>query len=83
MQKKKFDLTADLIDISDEDKRKVQPSQNIVRTVLKKEKETILLTVSVKESFRAEFKSWCARHRLKMNEAVIEGFQLLKEKNGP
>lgn len=74
MQKKKYDLTSDLINISEE-KKTFQ---------LEKEKSnTILLTMSIEEELRAEFKSWCARHRYKMNEAFVQGFKLLKEKYGP
>ena len=79
MQKKKFDLTADLINISDEPKPLPLPE----KVELEKTNKNILLTIAVEESFRAEFKSWCARHRLKMHEAVKKGFQLLKEKHGP
>jgi hypothetical protein len=80
MQKKKYDLTSDLVNLSSE--------ENIIR----REKEllppptstkTILLTMSIDEDLRAEFKSWCARHRLKMNEAFIKGFKLLQQKYGP
>jgi len=78
MQKKKYDLTSDLVDLS--------PEKIIVRD--KKEStvpspKIILLTMSIDEDLRAEFKSWCARHRLKMNEAFIKGFKLLKDKHGP
>jgi len=79
MQKKKYDLTSDLIDLSSE--------ENIIREkvglIPPTSTQTILLTMSIDEELRAEFKSWCARHRLKMNEAFIKGFKLLKEKYGP
>lgn len=85
MQKKKFDLTADLINLSEESTVNVSADQNIennrkINNSVKN--KTVSLTVSVEENFHAEFKSWCARHRLKMNEAITKGFQLLKEKNG-
>ena len=76
MQKKKFDLTSDLVTLDNETK-----AESVQKIEVKKDKN-ILLTMSVDESFRAEFKSWCARHRLKMNEAVVKGFALLKEKYG-
>ena len=82
MQKKKFDLTADLVDVSDEKTSTNHLSQQVEKNLIENKGKNILLTISVEESFRAEFKSWCARHRLKMNEAVIKGFQLLKEKEG-
>lgn len=80
VQKKKFDLTADLVNISDEAKE-YNLNNTKERSSLKD--KTVLLTVSVKESFRAELKSWSARHRMNMNEAVVKSFQLMKEKYGP
>lgn len=73
MKKKKYDLTSDLVDVGSEPK------------IIKKDKEInkwVLITLSIEEIKRAEFKSWCARHRYKMNEAFIEGFKLLKERHG-
>lgn len=75
MQKKKYNLTSDLINLDDD--------------IINKENENhdkskyILLTMSVDEQFRYEFKTWCARHRMKMNEAFVKSFTLLKEKYGP
>ncbi|WP_341793720.1 MULTISPECIES: hypothetical protein [unclassified Rickettsia] len=74
MQKKKYDLTSDLV--------KVSEGKNVIQEK-KEDVKIILLTMSIEEELRAEFKSWCARHRLKMNEAFIKGFKLLKEKYGP
>ena len=73
MKKKKYDLTSDLVDVGNTPK------------VIKQDKEMnklVLVTLSIEEIKRAEFKSWCARHRYKMNEAFIEGFKLLKERYG-
>lgn len=73
MKKKKYDLTSDLVDVGSEPK------------IIKKDKEInklVLITLSIEEIKRAEFKSWCARHRYKMNEAFVEGFKLLKERHG-
>ena len=73
MKKKKYDLTSDLVDVGNTPK------------VIKQDKEMnklVLVTLSIAEIKRAEFKSWCARHRYKMNEAFIEGFKLLKERHG-
>jgi hypothetical protein len=78
MQKKKYDLTSDLVDLSSEVSRTSEQQQPIARN-----QKAILLTMSIDEEIRAEFKSWCARHRLKMNEAFIKGFELLKERYGP
>lgn len=85
MQKKKFDLTADLINLSEESTVNMSFNKNDVNNQKSSnnvKNKSVSLTVSVEESFHAEFKSWCARHRLKMNEAITKGFQLLKEKNG-
>ena len=77
MKKKKFDLTSDLVCIEDKE-------NNINITTSKNNKEKkILLTLSVDEVFRAEFKSWCARHNLIMSEAIVKSFSLLKDKYGP
>lgn len=73
MKKKKYDLTSDLVDVGNTPK------------VIKQDKEMnklVLVTLSIEEIKRAEFKSWCARHRYKMKEAFIEGFKLLKERHG-
>lgn len=77
MKKKKFDLTADLVNTNSTDDK-----NNITVSQLPKN-NTVLLTMSIEEELRAEFKAWCARHRLKMNEAFIKSFKLLKDKYGP
>lgn len=73
MRKKKFDLTSDLVE--------VEHTTQIVKENKEKNK-LVLITLSIEEARRADFKSWCARHRYKMNEAFMEGFKLLKEKHG-
>ena len=82
MQKKKYDLTSELVDISSE------PANILITDIppfkksnLPKE-DKILLSISIDDDVRADFKGWCARHKLKMNEAFIKGFKLLKEKHG-
>ena len=82
MKKKKYDLTSDLVTI-DNEMYIIEENPKVNDTVKVNKSTNILLTMSVEESFRAEFKSWCACHRLKMNEAIVKGFQLLKEKYGP
>jgi len=85
MKKKKYDLTSDLISI-DKDNILIDNAVNSKAEILenKNTKETkVLLTLSVQEEFRSEFKSWCARHKLNMSEAIIKGFKILKEKHGP
>jgi hypothetical protein len=76
MQKKKYDLTSDLVDLS------LEEASIEKKDLIPSSPKTILLTMSIEEELRAEFKSWCARHRLKMNEAFVKGFKLLKEKYG-
>ncbi|HJD59020.1 MAG TPA: hypothetical protein LFV92_07820 [Rickettsia endosymbiont of Ceroptres masudai] len=65
-------MTSDLVQIDS-----VNHTKN-----LSEDKKVVLMTLSIEEEKRAEFKSWCARNRLKMNEAFIKGFDLLKEKYG-
>ncbi len=38
-------------------------------------------TIAVDDDMRKEFKTWCARNGLKMNEAFIKGFKLLKKQD--
>lgn len=78
MKKKKYDLTSDLVNVNQEDVVVLEK-----KPVVQASNKVILLTMSIEEELRAEFKSWCARHRLKMNEAFVKGFKLLKERYGP
>lgn len=73
MQKKKFDLTSDIIKVNlgEQDQEQVKVDK----------KKSMLLTISVDEDMRKEFKTWCARKGLKMNEAFIKGFNLLKKQD--
>lgn len=77
MQKKKFDLTSDIVEVSLEESEVRAP---IVLKGNKKEKN-VLLTIAVDADMRKEFKTWCARNGLKMNEAFIKGFNLLKKQD--
>ncbi|AFC71697.1 hypothetical protein [Rickettsia australis] len=76
MRKKKFDLTSDLVEVSHATQIAKANNEN------KASSKVVLITLSIEEARRADFKSWCARHRFKMNEAFMEGFKLLKEKHG-
>lgn len=73
MKKKKFDLTTDIVDIQNE------PNKTVTISEEKKDnkKNNVLMTISVDENTRRDFKAWCANNGLKMNEAFIEGFKLL------
>lgn len=80
MQKKKFDLKSDIIDVNlEEDKEehvitaRTEVEENVVR------KKNVLITVSVEEELRKEYKTWCARNGLQMNQAFLRGFELLKK----
>lgn len=76
MQKKKFDLTSDIVEVRLEEKSidKERESKEV-----EKRKDNVLLTISVDTDKRTEFKTWCAKNNLKMNEAFLKGFDLLKK----
>ena len=77
MQKKKFDLTSDIVEVKLEEnefKKTVTPISN-------NKKKNVLLTIAVDEDMRKEFKTWCARNGFKMNEAFLKGFKLLKKQD--
>ena len=79
MQKKKFDLTSDVIDINLEDGRKDQLLSQSKRIKEDEGKgKSVLITISVDEELRKEYKTWCIKNDLKMNEAFLKGFNLLK-----
>ena len=42
-------------------------------------RKNILITVSVEEELRKEYKTWCARNGLQMNQAFLKSFELLKK----
>ena len=70
VKKKKFDLTTDLVATN-------KSTEQVTIAPMK----SVLLTIAVEEEFRVEFKTWCVQHRLKMKDAFIQGFKLLKEQN--
>lgn len=75
MQKKKFDLTSDIVEVNLEENEAKKP----VAVISNNKKNNVLLTIAVDADMRKEFKTWCARNGLKMNEAFIKGFNLLKK----
>lgn len=77
MQKKKFDLTSDIVEVKLEETQFKKTILNIDSS----KKKNVLLTISVNSEVRKEFKTWCARNSLKMNEAFIKGFSLLKKQD--
>ena len=90
MQKKKFDLTSDIVNVDLEDikmdQRSSLESSGFSSKAAQKRngaenKRAVLITISVDEEVRKEYKTWCAKRGVKMNEAFLEGFELLKKKD--
>ena len=77
MQKKKFDLTSDIVEVKLEENELKKP----IGVIDSKNKKNVLLTIAVDADMRKEFKTWCARNGFKMNEAFIKGFNLLKKQD--
>ena len=77
MQKKKFDLTSDIVEVKLEENEFKKP----IISISNNKKKNVLLTIAVDIDMRKEFKTWCARNGLKMNEAFIKGFNLLKKQD--
>ena len=77
MQKKKFDLTAEIVNIDDDGaERDISISEAKIKPP---EEKKVLITMSVEESVRKEYKIWCARNGMQMKDAFIKGFELLKK----
>jgi hypothetical protein len=77
MQKKKFDLTPDIVKVKLEDTE----FKKFTKKEEEDKKKNVLLTIAVNPDIRKEFKTWCARNGLKMNEAFLKGFSLLKKQD--
>ena len=77
MQKKKFDLTSDIVEVKLED----NDFKKAVTLISNNKKKNVLLTIAVDVDMLKDFKTWCARNGLKMNEAFIKGFNLLKKQD--
>ena len=82
MAKPKFDLTSDIVEVTQES---VTATPTNYHSKLEKSEtsskvygEQILLTIAVEKDVRDEFKVWCAQNKLKMREAFLKGFELLK-----
>lgn len=83
MTKKKFSLTSDLIEVMKSDdtaNHQTTSSQILVAKKSASKKEQVLITIAIEEELKDEFKIWCVKHKLKMREAFIEGFELLQAK---
>lgn len=83
MQKKKFDLTSDIIDVDLNRDEEENFSQNKNSNMYVREKEhkkkKVLITMAVDEELRKEYKMWCTQKGLKMAEAFLKGYELLKK----
>ncbi len=82
MQKKKYDLTSELVDITSEPINRIMSNIPVSKNTVYSNEKKILLTMAIEEEIKADFKAWCARNKLKMTDAFIRGFKLLKEKHG-
>lgn len=72
MQKKKYDLTSDIVDVSLEGKEQalMQSLEALSKDQNKNNNNNnVLLTISLDAKKRNEFKAWCAKKGLKINEA--------------
>jgi len=83
MQKKKFDLTSDIIDITLEKGDKTQITEGVTSNVKEEKSDNVktkrvLITMAVDEELRREYKVWCTNNGLKMAEAFLKGYKLLK-----
>jgi hypothetical protein len=87
--KRKFDLSPDLVQIdssveSPNDETTEQVNSTVVddnklpNPVVQKIKPT-LMTIGVAPEFKREYKVWCAKRGLKMQDAFIKAFELLKK----
>lgn len=89
IQKRKFDLSPDLVQI--DSAIEAQPNDviepvgstivddsKLPNPAIKKIKPT-LMTIGVDPVFKREYKVWCAKRGLKMQDAFIQAFELLKK----
>lgn len=93
MQKKKLDLTSDII-VVDEEPLKVTESPQRNETLLPQsrrvqtssnnqyeevEGKKVGIHISITPEQRTEFKIWCLQHNVSMNDAFWKAFELLKK----
>ena len=85
MQKKKFDLTSDIIQVNVGEEKEYTHSVNKNTEVIKeqqiKNRKKVFITIAVDEELRREYKMWCTREGYKMAEAFLKGYELLKKNN--
>ena len=83
--KKKFDLSADLIDVKRQDPKTelvLEAPVSIGRKPIPSLNNKTKLTLSVPSEFVPEYKTWCIKNNTTMSNAILEGFKLLKQKYG-
>lgn len=86
-EKKKFELTPDLINLEDENAEYKTSIPLVTKRpgaeIAEKNDKTkgAYLNLSVPEDFRKEYKIWCAQKGLKQNEALIKMFDAVKNTN--
>ena len=82
MEKKKFNLTSDIVDISSDKNIDIAKGEEVSKatTAPNRQDKYVSLTVGVQESLKREYKIWCVENRMNMSEAFKEGFSLLKIK---
>ncbi len=84
MQKKKFDLTSNIIDVdlNRGEEEKFPQNRNSgydAREKIADRRKKVLITMAVDEELRKEYKMWCTQKGLKMAEAFLKGYELLKK----
>jgi hypothetical protein len=84
MQKKKFDLTSDIVNVdlekeNDEGIFVQNTKRNSDSSDKQVKKKKVLISIAVDEELRKEYKMWCTSKGLKMAEAFLKGYELLKK----
>ena len=80
MQKQKFNLDSDLIVVDDIDDVKEITAKADSHKITKSER-LVKITLEVPESIRHEVKNWCVKNDLSIKDALLQGFQFVKNKN--
>jgi hypothetical protein len=70
--KKKFNLSTDMVDLSSDVTNEFQDPFRA---------KSVTITIRVPDSYRREFKSWCAQKGKGVAEVFKESFELLKKHN--
>lgn len=84
MEKRKFDLSKDMIRLEREEEESNFVPQYAVtpnsseKKVEEEQVERLYLSLRVTEEFKKEFKIWCTYKGLKQNEAIVKIFNKIK-----